>query len=285
LQIAINLTETRQIQEMEAINDSTTEKLALTAHAANNNNNNPELQALHDTPPLVEIAKPLIEKTIEGIRGMGKIVGSATPVDKITPELLAVAAQVKEQTDKEIMLPMMELNEHIRARKQEIVVMFNNQMTQLHTLRKMIAKLKQGETDLSEKLEVISSNAESLAKRSASVLQAAHDLQPTITQAEFDYFQELQRLQDRAKQWTSQIDRLKLKASALRDASQNSTSKAGVMSIDEGTRQNLHAMLKASETRMKNYSTRLKDAEYRVDELAAVVGWDRDPQEPVGLRQ
>ncbi len=267
---------------MEAISDNNTEQLAITNHAAKSANN--ELQVLHDTPSLVEIAKPLIEKAIEGLRGMGKIVGSATPVDKITPDLLAAAAQVKEQTDKDVMLPIMELNEHVRARKQDIVVMFNNQMAQLMALREMIAKIKRGESSIAEKMEIINANAESLAKRSASVLQSAHDLQPTITQAEFDYFQELQRLHDRTKHWKGQLDRLNLRASSLRENSE-SAANMRTMDIPASTRQNLNAMLNASQSRLKSYSTRLKDAEFRVDELAAVAGWDRDPHGPVGVMQ
>lgn len=283
LQFAINLTETRQLQEMEAMGDSnSSEQLALTSQAAMSSSN--ELQALHDTAPLVEIAQPLIEQIAGGLRGMTKIVGSATPVNKITPDLLAAAAEVKEQIDKEVMLPITELNEHIKARKSQIAVMFNNQMTQLAALKEMLATLKKGEASIEEKLEVVGANAESLAKRSASALQSANDLLPTITQAEFDYFQELERLQERTKQWQEQMDRLKLKASTLQESAENGTNK-GTMEIPEATRSTLYDMLRGSDSRMKKYAIRLKDAEIRVDELAAAAGWDRDPHGQVAEKQ
>lgn len=267
---------------MEAIIDTNSEQLEITSHGTRIASK--ELQALHKTLPLAEIAKPLIAKTLEGIRGMAKIVGSATPVEKITPDLLAAAAQIKEQTDNEIMLPIIELNEHLRAKKQEIVVMFNNQVAQLDTLRATVTKLQLRESSIAEKLEIIDANAESLVKRSASVLQSAHDLQPTITQAEFDYFQELRRLHDRTQQWRGQLDRLKSRATTLRDNAEHGADK-GKMEIPAETKKNLNAMLNASESRLKKYSTRLKDAEYRIDELAEIAGWERDPHGTVGVKQ
>jgi hypothetical protein len=273
-QIAINLTETRQIQEMEAISDMQSETLAIAARpdAAHTK----ELQALHDTPALADVAKPLMEKAIAGLRGMGKIVGSATAVDQITPDMLAAAAHIKEQTDREVLLPLIELHEHVRARKKEIVVMFNNQMSQLKSLREMVAKLKERESSIAVKLEVIRDNANSMAVRSATVLQAAHDLQPTITQAEFDYFQELARLQIRAKQWQQQLDHLKVGASPLVDSIEKGTI-VPFSEIPEDTHTNLVAMLHGCDTYVKNYTKRVKDQEISIDELAALAGWDRDP--------
>jgi hypothetical protein len=87
-----------------------------------------ELQLSQDAPALRDVAKPLVAKALQ-------VVGSATPEDKITPDLLAVAAQIKEQTDKEVMLPIIELHENVRARSKEIVVMFNDQMAQLTFVR------------------------------------------------------------------------------------------------------------------------------------------------------
>ena len=123
---------------MDAMGDIQSEQLTVAAaQTADMSHTTPpkELQFLQDTPALVDVAKPLMAKALQGLRAMGKIVGSATPVDKITPDLLAAAAQIKEQTDKEVMLPIIELHEHVRARSQEIVVMFNDQMAQLTFVR------------------------------------------------------------------------------------------------------------------------------------------------------
>jgi SMC interacting uncharacterized protein involved in chromosome segregation len=263
---------------MDAMGDIQSEQLTVAAaQTADMSHTTPpkELQFLQDTPALVDVAKPLMAKALQGLRAMGKIVGSATPVDKITPDLLAAAAQIKEQTDKEVMLPIIELHEHVRARKKDIVVMFNNQMAQLKSVREMLAELQEGEASIAEKLEIINENALSMAARSASVLQAAHVLQPTITQAEYDYFQELERLHLRAAQWQEQLNHLKASASTLTDSVKNGTiSHFG--EIPEDTQKNLVAMLDGCDARIKDYTIRVKEQEYLIDELAAAAGWDRE---------
>lgn len=241
-----------------------------------------ELAVLQQTAPLTEIAIPLIEKIKSGLLSMRKIAGSATPVEKITPELLAAAAQIKEQSDKDVVMPIIELNEYVASKKQELPVAFNNLVAQLNTLREMHAQVKQGEASIEEKLKTISANADALSQRSSSVLQSATDLLPTITQAEYDYFQELQRLNSRTKQWKEQLDRIKDKVSSL-DTS--SGTNMGKLEIAPECIDQLNAMLDASDLKMKKYSTRLKDVEDRVDVLAAVAGWDRDPHGPLGAYQ
>jgi len=266
------------MQEMEAMSELQNERLAITAtphRDSSSNTHAKELEILHETPALVDIAKPLIERTIQGLKGMGKIVGSATPIEQITPELLAASVQIKEQTDREIMLPLMELHEHIRARKKEIAVMFNNQMAQLKSLRDMIVKLREGEASITEKLEIVTENATSMAGRCASVLQAAHDLHPTITQEEFDYFQELSRLQVRVGQWREQLDHLKVGATAIVDAVEKGTT-SYFDEIPEDTHRNLVALLDGCDAHLQNYTIRIREQEDHIDDLAGHIGWERD---------
>jgi len=265
---------------MEGVGDA--EQLALANQAAAVSSK--ELAVLHETAPLTDIALPLIEKIKTGLLKMRKIVGSATPVDKITPELLAAAAQIKEQADNDVMMPIIELNEYVAARKQDLPKNFNNLVGQLNTLREMQSKVNEGQESIEEKINTINSNADALSKRSASLLQSATDLLPTITQAEYDYFQELQRLNERTKQWHAQLERIKAKFSRLEDSVKDRTNK-GRLEIPPDNIKLLSDMLDASDAKMKKYSTRLKDIEDRVDVLAAVAGWDRDPNVPVGPYQ
>ena len=153
--------------------------------------------------------------------------------------------------------------------------MYNNQMAQLKSVREMLAKLIEGEVSIAEKLEIINENATSMAARSASVLQAAHDLQPTITQAEYDYFQELESLQQRAKQWEERLNHLQISASTLADSVKKGTS-SHFSEIPEDTQKNLVAMLDGCDAHIQNYTSRVKAQEFLIDELAAAAGWDRD---------
>lgn len=276
------MTETRQIQEMEAMTERQNEKLAITT--APDGSHSKELQVLHDTPALVDIAKPLIDQILNGLGNMGKVVGSSTPVKEVTPDMLAAATRIKEQTDMEVVLPLMELHEHVRARKRDIVVMSNNQMMQLKGILEMTTKLKEGEAAIQEKLEIVGENATFLAERSALVLQTAHDFQPTITQAERNYFQELERLNDRMQQMQEQIKQLKSRSSTLIDSIKEGTN-MGFREIPDDFNNDLITMLDACGARMQNYTIKVEEQEFMVDELAAIAGWDRNPHGNVGPRQ
>ena len=48
---------------------------------------------LESTRPFHETVAPQIEKVNKGLSSMGKIVGSETPYEEVTPEMLAVAAE------------------------------------------------------------------------------------------------------------------------------------------------------------------------------------------------
>jgi hypothetical protein len=278
--VAVNLTETRQLREMEALGDN--EQLAIQAKGSNNVDQ--ELAALQDTSPLVDIIEPVMQQLVAGLGRMGVFVGSATTTSDITPDLLAAAVSVKEQCDKEILLPMLEMSEHVNARKKELAIMYENQIEQLKTLKAMVSKLKHRTNAIHEKAEVVGTNAKSLAQRSASVLQSSTDLLPTITQSEFDYFQELKRLDEKTKKWQEEVERRNVQVSSLCDALDDGTT-SGPLKLPEESIAGSRSLLKATDTMIKKQKERLKEAEERVDELVAVAGIDRDPHGPAGYLQ
>ena len=149
---------------------------------------------------------------------MGKVVGTSTPTSKVTPDLLAAAVEVKERCDREVLLPMLEMNEHIRGRKKELAIMFENMVGKLKVLRETVHKLNKKTHVLQEKAETVQSNAKSLAQRSASVLQSSNDLLPTITQSEYNYFQELKRLDTKTKVWNEELNKQRSRVLALQES-------------------------------------------------------------------
>ena len=265
---------------MEALGDS--DQLAIKAKMSSPMDR--ELKALQDTSPLVDVVEPLVKKVIAGISGMGKVVGSSTPTSEVTPDLIAAANIVKERCDKEILLPLLEMNEHINARRKELNIMYENQMEQLKALQKVVAKLKEKRSAINENAEIVGANATSLAQRSGSVLQSSTDLLPKITQAEFDYFQELKRLDAKTKDREQELSRLKLKVSTLCDAIEHGTT-AGQLHLPPTSIKDCTSLLKASDKMMAGQRERLKEAEERADELAAIAGFDRNPDAPVGILQ
>ena len=257
---------------MEALGDATQRLMQGTGVSAVDQ----ELRALPDTSPLVDIVEPLVQKVVAGIGGMSKIVGSSTPTSDVTPDQIAAASSVKERCDKEILLPLVEMNEHVTARSKELLIMYENQMAQLKDLREMIAKLKGGINGIHEKADTVGANAKSLAQRSESVLQSSNDLMPTITQAQFDYYRELQRLDSKTKDSLSEVQRLNLKVGTIRDSIESGTT-AGRLDLTPENVHNCNTMLKACTGIISKHKIRLKDAEEKVDELAVVAGIDRNP--------
>lgn len=113
---------------------------------------------------------------------------------------------------------MLEMNEHFRARKKELAITFENMVNKLHVLRETVHKLKKKTHMLQGKAETVQSNAKSLAQRSASVLQSSNDLLPTITQSEYNYFQELKRLDTKTKVWDDELQKKRGRVLALHDS-------------------------------------------------------------------
>lgn len=277
IQCPMNLTETRQLHEMEAINE--TEQLAIEAES--NSAVTQELTILSEHPPLIDSARPLIEKVIDGLQGMGKVVGSATSPYDITPEILAASLDVKEQCDKSVILPLVELNEHVNIRRRVIASMFNDQVKHIRELKENLQKLKLGQASIKEKVEIVTANAESLAARSSSVLQSAGDLMPTITQSEHDYFRELQRLDEKTRQWEATLERVRLRSFKLTDSVRDGTA-GGHLSLPTESRAQVKTLVKDVDPKMRQYKDKIEELTFRVDELAAVAGIEYDPDGEVG---
>lgn len=277
--IPINLTETRHYHEMEALSENN-DRLAIQGASASDS----ALRSQQDTAPLHELLQPLFQKIGAGLAGMGKIVGSATQKKDITPDLLAVSMSVKERCDNEVVLPVLEMTEIVSARQKELAIMYDNQLAQLKTLKETVALLNEKMGAIREKAEVAGANAKSLALRSAAALQSSTDILPTITQAEYDYFQELKRLDDKTKEWHEEFQRINLKVSGLRDSIDEGKT-AGPLTLKSDAVQNANKLLKVSGLRQKQQTERLDEAEEKVEELAAVAGIDLEPEKPLPVSQ
>lgn len=264
---------------MEALSENN-DKLAIQGGSASDL----ALRSLQDTAPLHELLQPLFEKIGAGLAGMGKIVGSATQKKDITPDLLAVSMSVKERCDNEVVLPVLEMTEIVSARQKELGIMYDNQLAQLKTLKETVALLKEKMGAIRDKAEFAGTNGKSLAQRSASALQSSTDLLPTITQAEYDYFQELKRLDDKTKDWHEEFQRMNLKVSGLRDSIDEGKT-PGPLTLKSDGVQNANMLLKATGAMQKKHTERLDEAEEKVDELAAVAGIDLEPEKPLPASQ
>ena len=272
--VAINLTETRHLREMEnfagpeqvlAIQDGQTNSISEAEQLV--------LSSLNETQALTDIVQPLIQDVIEGIGALAQVGGSATAQADVTPDVLAAVIGIQSKCKKGIFIPLMEMKEHVTARREELKEINKTQMLQLKVLKETIANLRQKQLSIKEKTEIMIDNSKSLADRSASALQSSKDLLPTITQAEYDYFQELKRLDEKTQMWKSEVDRLSLNVSSI---NHSSAATPGTFSLSPDDLQNPRQLLTASGMILENYKTDFASAEENVDRLAAVAGFVRD---------
>jgi hypothetical protein len=272
--VAINLTETRHLREMEnfagpeqvlAIQDGQTNSISEAEQLV--------LSSLNETQALTDIVQPLIQDVIEGIGALAQVGGSATAQADVTPDVLAAVIGIQSKCKKEIFIPLMEMKEHVTARREELKEINKKQMLQLKVLKETIANLREKQVSIKEKTEIMVDNSKSLADRSASALQSSKDLLPTITQAEYDYFQELKRLDEKTQMWKSEVDRLSLNVSSI---NHSSAATPGTFSLSPDDLHNPRQLLTASGMMLEKYKTEFASAEENVDRLAAVAGFVRD---------
>ena len=273
--IAINLTETRHLCELEnfsapeqvlAIQDART--------AALSNAENQALTAVDQTEALSDTIQPLMQDVLKGLGALAQVGGTATSQEDVSPDVLAGFIGIESKCKKEIFLPLLTMNEHVNARKAEFKAENVRRKQQLGALKEMIACLREKQNIIKEKTEIMLQNSKSLADRSTSVLQSSKDLFPTITQAEYDYFQELKRLDDKTKSWESNVQILSRKISSLNDSTVVTNSDP--MTLSPQYLQNAGQLLNASGILLNKYQRSLALAGDDLDGLASVTGFARD---------
>lgn len=153
------------------------------------------------TPPLHELIEPLIEQVRSGLDGMAKIVGANTAPRDINPSTLAIVVSVKERCNKEIILPLKEMNQITASRLVELKDMYKSQISQVAALKESVKLLQDRMKATAESLHVAESNAIFLSQRSSALLQSSQDLRPTATEAEHEYWQLLKRVRAKCENW------------------------------------------------------------------------------------
>lgn len=266
----MNLTDARQRQETEALDETEQENRRA-------NPSDKHLQVLQDIKPLHAIVEALGEKVTTGLGRLTKVVGSATPIGAVTPDLLAAAASIKEKSDEEILLPMLEMREHLNERKKLLAVMHANQMEQLKAVKDAIATLRERNSIIQAKAEIAEANAILLAQRGAALLQSSSDLMPTISQAEYNYFQDLKKLDAKTQKWSREVELLNDKVDNLQQSTYDDTMNFQLDAPPEQKRE-LRTLQAACEQLLPEYRGRLGDAEEKVDLLADAAGIERDSE-------
>lgn len=223
------------------------------------------------TPPLHELLAPLIDQVRRGLDGMGKIVGGSTAPKDINPGTLAVVISVKERCDKEIVLPLKEMNQITASRLTELEDMYKSQISQVSALKETIELLKDRTKTISEKIEVAESNATLLSQRSGALLQASQDLRPSITDAEHEYFQLLKRVRAKCDKWEGSIGELQQASMALCDVMVSGRATIDV-DLTPSDVENCHALLRGEEEALHTSGEYVRQTRNVVSAVAAATG-------------
>ncbi|CAJ1954373.1 unnamed protein product [Cylindrotheca closterium] len=263
--VAVNLTEARLLKEMEIFD----KKEAGSASDA-------RVAELSNIAPLHQIIEPLAKQVVEGLGGLTKVVGSATPIAAATPDQLAAAVAIKQSCDEKIYLPLIEITEHLKSRKEILSVMYKNQMLQLDAVQNMISKLKEREAIIKEMTDVAKANSTSLSQRSAAILQSSNDLMPKLSQAEYDYFQELRKLEEKTRQWTAEFEGVHSRVDSLQQTVYDDT----MQTLDALPQQRteLSQLQGKCTTLLAIFEDKLDDAEMKLDDIADAAGMERDSE-------
>ncbi|KAG7359818.1 nuclear pore component [Nitzschia inconspicua] len=269
---AINLTEKRHLNEM----DDLPGKRSV-----------PALQLMGgyaETESLADLIQPLIQKVYDGISNMAQIGGSSTMPEDMTVDVLAGAMSIYERVKKEVYLPLTEMNEHVNVRRAELKHVVQKQLEALEALKEVIGKLREKQYAIQEQMDILYSNSRCLEERSSSALQSCNDLQPTITQAEYDHFQEIKRLDDKTKAWKSQAEILKVKVASITDLIESDNTKEEFDLPVEQLKQ-AKEMLGGSEKYIYEGKSKLDSLSRNVDQLAAFTGYISQRNRPLPLKE
>lgn len=260
----VNMTHAQFLHELEGMTKSEHSKEII---AFQGQANVKELMS----PPFYEKIDALIKNVTSGLSSFSKLVGTETKFTDITPDVLAVALKLKERSDKEVVMPLLELRSLVDNRRQLIKVTIDLQKKQLKEINENVNILREKMKSLMSKMEQANDNAATLAERSKLVVQAANDLLPKVTVAESEYFQDIQRLDRKvfALQYETKklIDATQTQCRSIdEDKIKKAFSLADATMVDTANR-----VLKGQDVYLQVARARIKEKEQHVSEIRCKI--------------
>uniref|UniRef100_A0A7S2Y6L5 Uncharacterized protein n=1 Tax=Entomoneis paludosa TaxID=265537 RepID=A0A7S2Y6L5_9STRA len=203
----VNVSEAKASHDLELVKAKNPTALALleaptTPQAAQAN---ATLKQLESTPPFHETVAPHIEKINKGLASMGKVVGSETTYDKVSPEMLAVVASIQERCENDVVLPLVELLKLLKSRRAALRTFVDQQSQQVGKLIAMKKEMEERNVRIKESLEAAEGNATALKERIMAAHEASQGLAPTMTEAELEFCRFVEHMDTKANNWEIQI--------------------------------------------------------------------------------
>jgi len=214
---AVNVTAAQYLNEASLLGTKeTSTPLLLKEHASPSSKTASQaLAAMESIPPFYEVSIPLIQKAGVGLSSVGKLVGGSTQPCNIQAGMVATLIDTKSKLERNVVLPLRELFHQITQRTKLLEQMYASQALQLAKLKGQMDVLRQRQKESIELKKMLEGQSALLCQRSAGVLETSRDLLPTITQAEYDYFQQLKRWETTCESREDMVTRIQADASNL----------------------------------------------------------------------
>lgn len=262
--VPIDVTESKYLHEFDSLFQSSSspgDRLLLEDDPANS-----------AIPPLYDEVKPLITKINAGLSKMNRIVGSETSCKSISPDFLAVALQIKKRCDDEVALPLLELKKLVEKHRADLTSRLEQQREQVQSGIESVKDLQRRMSAMGERMETVETNATILSQRSLAVVQTSQRLLPTITQAEYDYFQAIKRLNLKCTQMEREVKQLNEEVTPRCDALDESTVSEAVKNLDEESIKRANALLRYESEVLRKIRERFAKTEELTQQLAREHG-------------
>ncbi len=231
--------------------------------------------------PLFSDLQPLLETIQAGLSNMGRFVGSETSHRDIAPDLLAVVLQTKKRCDEEIVVPLLELKKILEQHRAKITASLAEQERQLREARDTIQQIQARMTPIGERLETAKANAMALSERSVAVLQTSQKLLPTITHAEYEFFQMIQRMNIKCTQLESQVRKLNDLVVARCDTFDAAAIAESLSRMDQDRNmEQINALLSFENQQLQAIQTRLTDTDRLTRNVMKGVGMNQSTRYP-----
>jgi hypothetical protein len=229
--------------------------------------NRPLLMNGATSTPLFEEIKPLLQKINTGLAGMSRIVGSNTFYKDVTPEALAVAIQIKKRCDEEIVLPLLELKKTVNQYRDGMLARIVAQRKQLGNNLDDISRLRERIVGNAAKFAYAEEKSLILTQRSIEAAQCSRNLLPKLTQAEYDFFKDVKRLNQKSLQLQNEAESLKSFLDPKLEGLDTSTVSDAVKNFDQGDIEKANLVLNYNDRVLAQIRDRFEKSEKLTEEI------------------
>ena len=239
---------------------------------------NAALRAMDSVLPLHEQIKPHFDQISSGLSNMSKIVGGSTNPRDASPGMLATFLTTKQSMEQDIVLPLKKMHALVETRQKYLDTIKDHQLKQLQNLQTMVKKLKDQMQTISKKKIMLESNTQLLSERSAAVLAAARDLSPNITEAEHQFFKDVQRYEASCEKYEAALEEIRAQTSSVGKDIKNGV-KIDV-TLTPGQKTLCDQLLDGQHALLQKVKGEVKKMEHKRDKLVVACGFE-DERKPL----